>query len=72
MLDLRRARRQQRIAKEQEIARAAFHEQIRHKINSVSSVPRYVRINANDYDAVVAYLLEQGVPEQHLRDAVFH
>jgi hypothetical protein len=68
LLDVGRALRHRRIAREQETARAAFHEQRRHRINSVSSVPQQVRINANDYYAIVAYLLEQGVPEHHLRE----
>jgi hypothetical protein len=66
LLDLRHAWRRHRIAKEQEIARAAFHHQRHDRINSVSSRPQHVGINAYDYQAIVAYLVEQGVPEHHI------
>lgn len=68
LLDLRRAWQRRRANKEELLARSNFHDQRHQRIASVSGKSVGALFNADDYELVLAFLVEAGVADHHVRD----
>ncbi len=68
LLDLRRAWQKRRAKKEQLLTRFNFHDLRRQRIDTVSNTFLGTQFKADNYERVVAFLVEAGVTEHHIRD----
>lgn len=72
LVELRRAwlrRRAEKLAIEEQLsAREQFHEERRRRIRAVEEITSGAHIKSDDYEGLIGYLVDHGLPEHHVRD----